>query len=541
VPTIVSVRRRVALTAFVLVLACAAPAAANASGTILVKFRRSASAETKVAASHDDVAGAVAGGVTVVDPQAGESVDQALAEYRARPDVAYAEPNTRLHAFSLSPPNDPDFGTQWALSNISALSGWSVFPGTFAPTPMAPIGIVDSGVDATHPDLAGRISASSATCLNGSCTAGIPTDSDGHGTHVAGIAGAATNNGIGVAGLAYDSPLIAVRVFPTDISSGASISDVADGIAWAASHGAKVINLSLGSTGGAYPITLCNVVELAINQYHAVVVAAAGNGMPEGTPVATPTYPAACPGAVGVAATDEDDLPATFSNYGHPDVFVSAPGVSVLSTLPGGYGFGSGTSMASPFVTGLAALIRSLHPDASVTAVRQILALSADKVAGGSYGADPYSTCTGCTWDTYYGYGRIDVARALTTPVPPPPPPPPGPPAPPPPPPPTSPTAARDRTAPVVRVYAAKGRHRRPLRLRYRVHDNRGRTGEVVSIYKHKKVLRSMKRRLRTTSNAVAYWVQWTPRARGSYRFCVRATDGSGNRSRLTCASVSVR
>src|SRR5262249_25699175 len=151
--------------------------------------------------------------------------------------------------------------------------------------------------------------------------------------------------------------------------------------------------------------TLCNAVELAINSYHAVVVAAAGNS---GVP--TPSYPSACPGVVGVAATDSSDLPASFSNYGNPDVFVSAPGVDILSTYPAalspsdcpldpvGYCRLDGTSMASPFVSAVAALILSLHPDASPSAVRQMLASSADKVGALPYGTDPYGTCSGCTW-----------------------------------------------------------------------------------------------------------------------------------------------
>ena len=270
----------------------------------------------------------------MVDPQPGESVSDALTRYRARPDVLYAEPNRVLHLLDLSPPSDPGYGSQWALDAISALGGWSVFPGTFSPSPSVPVGIVDTGVDATHPDL-GNVSGLSATCLNGICTQGVPTDDDGHGTHVSGIAAATTDNGVGVSGLSYASPLIVVRVFSSDASLGAYDSDIANGIAWAASHGAKVINLSLGATGGSYPYTLCNAVELAMNSYGASVVAAAGNGNPPGTPVSTPTWPAACPGAIGVAATDSSDQPASFSNYGNPDVFVSAPGVNVLSTVSG--------------------------------------------------------------------------------------------------------------------------------------------------------------------------------------------------------------
>ena len=440
-------------------------------------------------------------------------------------------------------PDDALYASQWAPPAISAVAGWSAFPGTFSPTQGPGLAIIDTGVDATHEDLAGRISTASATCLGGSCSGGIPADDAGHGTHVAGIAGATTNNGLGVAGLAFASPLIVVRVFSPDPTQAATSADIANGIAWAAAHGATVINLSLGGYG-AYPITLCNAVELATTSYGAVVVAAAGNGNPEGTPVATPSYPAACPGAIGVAATDSADQPAAFSNFGSPDVFVSAPGVHVLSTLPGDYyDYMSGTSMASPFVAALAALIRSAHPAATVLQVRQVLALTSDKVGAAAYGPDPYGTCAGCTWEPHYGYGRINVQRALTTALllpPPPPPPPLRPPPPPPPPPPVTP-AAVDTAAPVVHPYGASGRHGAVLRLRYRVHDNSGHTTERITVYRRSRALTTLTRPLRTTDDAVAYWVSWRPRTRGGYRFCVRGTDGSGNRSRLVCAAVSVR
>ena len=141
------------------------------------------------------------------------------------------------HLLALGAPNDPDYSQQWALSRIDAGGGWSLFPGTFTPVTGAPIGIVDTGVDGSHGDLAGRLSAS-AVC-SGGCAAGAPTDPVGHGTS-AGIAGAATNNAVGVSGLAFSSPLMAVRVFHNDATYGwiAEDSDVADGIAWAAQHGA---------------------------------------------------------------------------------------------------------------------------------------------------------------------------------------------------------------------------------------------------------------------------------------------------------------
>jgi hypothetical protein len=545
--------RGLSILACLFALSGVCAATASADDTILVQFAQPSKAGAKVQAAGDDVDGSVVGGVTVVDPEPGESTAHALADYRARPDVVYAEPNRSRQLFDLTAPDDTYFDWQWAPDAIFALGGWTLFPSSFSAVPMAPIGIVDTGVDATHEDLAGRVSPLSATCLSRSCTQGIPTDDDGHGTHVSGIAGAATGNGTGIAGIAFGSPLIDVRVFPAGSNPLADDSDIADGIAWAASHGAKVINLSVGGYG-AYPVTLCNAVELAVDSYGAVVVAAAGNGDVNGDPVSTPSYPAACPGAIGVAATDWNDDPAPFSNYGSPDVFVSAPGYFVLAPYPTAdcppsYGDPpdycelSGTSMASPHVAGLVALIRTLHPEASVTQVREILALSSDKVGAGAYGADPYGTCAGCTWEPFHGYGRIDVARALAAGVPaaPPPPPPPAPPALPPPPPPPPPPAARDARSPVVHVYGAKGRRRHLVRLRYRVADNSGKTSERVLVYRKKKLLKAFKRPLRTTDNAVAYWVPYRFAARTLYRYCVRATDSSGNRSALRCAVVRIR
>ena len=322
--------RRFALLVAFAALACAGPAAALADSTILVKFASTYGSGAKVAALGDDVTGTTVGGVKVVDPQPGESVADALARYRARPDVLYAEPNRVVHLLdpppaddtcysrSVGPPRDLRRRRLVGLSRhvLASPSG----PRSGSSTP---------GVDATHPDLVANVAASGRDLPRRRLRLRHSDRHGGHGTHVSGIAAATTEQRRSESsGLAFASPLIAVRVFHDD-GSGSAIafdSDVANGIAWAAEHGAKVINLS---RGGGYSLTECNAVELAINSYHAVVVAAAGNSS-----VATPTYPAACPGVVGVAATDASDLPATFSNYGSPDVFVSAPGVFILSTWP---------------------------------------------------------------------------------------------------------------------------------------------------------------------------------------------------------------
>src|SRR4249920_2010444 len=380
---------------------------------ILVRFADPAGSRAKVEALGDDVVRQTRSHVAVVQVAPGQSPAQALAEYRARGDVLYAEPNRFRRLLSLGAPNDPSYGVQWALPAISALAGWNLFPASYTAAPGATVGIVDTGVEATHSDLTPNMTSDGATCVSG-CAPGNPTDIEGHGTHVAGIAAAAANNSVGIAGLSYSSPIVAVRVFQDDPDNGviATDADVADGVIWAAQHGARTINLSLGAPG--YSQTMCNAISTAINSYHVVVVAAAGNSS-----TSVQSYPASCPGAIGVAATDSTDHAASFSNYGAPNVFVSAPGVGIRSTYPGnGYADMSGTSMASPYVTGLAALLLGEHPGISVNGVRQIFAKTSDKIGGATYATDPFVTCTGCTWDAHYGYGRIDVAAALAAAVP---------------------------------------------------------------------------------------------------------------------------
>jgi len=182
---------------------------------------------------------------------------------------------------------------------------------------------------------------------------------------------------------------------------------VAAGIIWAADHGARAMNLSLG--GSSYSKTLCNAVSYALSHGSLVVVAAGNSG------TSAASYPAACPGALGVAATDSNDLTPSWSNYGAPNVSVSARGVSIYSTyVGGGYATLSGTSMATPFVTGLAGLLFSQTPTRTPANVKTILASTSDKVGSVAYGSDPYGTCSGCTWNGTYGYGRIDVLAALS-------------------------------------------------------------------------------------------------------------------------------
>src|SRR5207302_8926076 len=236
-----SVRRtRLAVAILALVFA---PSAAAATPTILVKFRQPSAADTRIKALGDDAAGQTANRVSIVRLASGESVAARIAAYSKRADVLYAEPNGQVHALALDPPNDPYFSSQWAFDVTGALGGWALYPGAFGGTDGAPLAVVDTGVSAAHPDLTGRVRTDlGATCLYPSpCTAGPATDDEGHGTHVAGIAGAATNNGIGVAGVAFSSPIIPVKVL--DSTGSGYDSDVASGIVWAAQQGSRVINL----------------------------------------------------------------------------------------------------------------------------------------------------------------------------------------------------------------------------------------------------------------------------------------------------------
>jgi len=344
------------------------------------------------------------------------TVDQTLDFYRSLPNVVYAEPNYLADQDGLAAPDDTFFGAQWGLAKIDALAGWGVYPGSFAAAG-APIAFVDSGIDASHPDLAGQV-GTGANCVTGVCVAGgVTLDDNGHGTVNAGAAAAAANNGIGVAGVAPGTHLIPVKALgPGGTGTYAAI---AAGIIWAADDGAKVINLSLAGTAPSQ--TLCGAVSYALDK-GVFVDAAAGN-----FGSAAPVYPAACPGVAGVAATDQNDATPSWSDTG-PNVFVAAPGVSVHATYPGNlYALATGTSVSTALVSGLASLLLGQDPSRNPADVRRILATTSDKVGVAQYGADPYSTCAGCTWSTTDGYGRIDVLRALsagTAPVAPPPAPP---------------------------------------------------------------------------------------------------------------------
>jgi thermitase len=328
----------------------AAPVSDFSQEQILVKFKPDVTLP-EAAEVHRQLGGHVKEIIAGIDVQVvkvpkGQEMAKAKA-YASNPRVAYAEPD--FVAEALGTPDDVWFVDQWGMVKVQAPQAWDITTGS----PTITIAILDTGVDLDHPDLASKI----VRTVNFSSS---PTVGDvrGHGTHVAGIAAAITNNGIGVAGLGYSATIMNVKVLGDD--GRGSYSWIASGIVWAADNGAEVINLSLG--GSAASSALEGAINYAWNK-GVVVVAAAGN---DGS--TSPCYPAYYTNCIAVAATDPSDELVGFSNRGGW-VDVAAPGVVVvstyLSTINGGYNFMSGTSMASPHVAGLAALVFTVVSDSN--------------------------------------------------------------------------------------------------------------------------------------------------------------------------------
>ncbi len=356
---------------------------------------------------------------------AGLDVEQAVRTYQRSPAVAYAEPDFLVRT-SSEQPNDPGFSALYGLHNtgqtggtpdadIDAFEAWGVTKGTRNTL----VAVVDTGVDINHPDLSENIWTNSGE-LPGN---GVDDDDNGyvddvhgwdfhnddntvydgawddHGTHVAGTIGAAGGNGIGVTGVTWRTRLMPVKFLGPD---GGYISDAIAALDYAVANGAVISNNSWG--GGGYSQALKDAIEHAGSHGH-LFVAAAGNGGADGTGDdndTTPAFPASYTSTnlVAVAATDHAGKLAPFSNYGRASVDLAAPGVGVLSTLPANaYGRYSGTSMATPHVSGAAALLLSAEPALSHSRLKRRLLATVDHTKGLRA-----STASG---------GRLNLARAL--------------------------------------------------------------------------------------------------------------------------------
>ena len=245
-------------------------------------------------------------------------------------------------------PSDPSYPDQWSLPQI----GWDSVFGTVDPAGSAVVALLDTGVDASHPDLAGQLVAGRSMLDSSAGT----TDPNGHGTAMAGIIAARTDNAEGIAGIGYAG----VKVMPVTVLDADGLgqdSDIIAGVVWAVDHGADVINMSFSNPG------FSESLQAAIDYAWAndvVVVAATGN---DGSSAAT--FPAGDRGVIGVSNTDRSDTLAPSSNYG-PDVFLAAPGVGIITTAPGGGSTSvTGTSASSAAVAAAAALLRANDPSAS--------------------------------------------------------------------------------------------------------------------------------------------------------------------------------
>src|SRR5947207_8759431 len=262
-----------ALAAFVF-SAVVLPGSASAGGRIIVKYRKGARRRAYARALGDaHVVGSVRRQGTRVLAVSGNPV-AAAARIDAAPGVAWAEPDWRLHALDV--PNDPLLDQLGGLGLMHAQAGWDAvgISGSFAADGGVPVAIVDTGIDAGHEDLAGKTTRC-ATSVNGAVSEGSCTDDNDHGTHVAGTIGALANNGLGIAGVAFNSPLVICKALGGD--GGGDTSDVASCIEWAHSRGAKVISMSLG---GPPSRTLQAAVKDAWDgggRSGSVLVAAAGN------------------------------------------------------------------------------------------------------------------------------------------------------------------------------------------------------------------------------------------------------------------------
>jgi len=313
-------------------------------------------------------------------------------------DVDAVDPNFAI--WSTATPNDAGFGNLWGLHNtgqsggtadadIDAPEAWNLTTGSTA-NPVV-VGIIDTGIDYTHPDLAANIWVNAGEIAgNGIDDDGNgyiddihgwdfvnndsnPMDDNGHGTHVAGTIAGVGNNGTGVVGVNWSAQVMALKFL--DANGSGTTANAVKAVNYATANGARLTNNSWG--GGGYSSTLYNAINAA-RSAGVLFIAAAGN-----SGSSTASYPAAynLDNVISVAATDRNDALASFSNYGSSWVDLAAPGVSILSTVPGGYSYYSGTSMATPHVAGVAALAWAYSPDATYAQVRDAILQGADAKA----------------------------------------------------------------------------------------------------------------------------------------------------------------
>jgi len=390
---------------------------------VLVKIRADASGPERAGvdvdadADFDEHVAEVQGGTIRRIHSRSRNTDRLIADLARNPAVLYVEPNYLLHAAVI--PNDPQFGQLWGLRNtgqviqgtpgtpgadIKAEPAWTVTTGT----PAVVVGVVDTGIDYNHPDLAANVWSNPGgiggcpagthgfNAINGTCD---PLDDNNHGSHVSGTIGAVGNNAVGVVGVNWTTSIMALK-FLNAAGSGTTANAISaiDFAVNAKIAGVNVRVLSNSWGGGGFSQALLDEINKA-NANDILFVAAAGNNGSNND--LTPHFPSSynAPNVVAVAATDNNDALASFSNFGATSVHLGAPGVNVLSTTRNNtYSFFSGTSMATPHVSGAAALILSTGAFTTAQLKSQIL-----------NNVDPIPSLAGITSTG----GRLDVCKAI--------------------------------------------------------------------------------------------------------------------------------
>ena len=373
---------------------------------VLVKFRDNVSAKSmtslhKALQIQEKGRFRLVNNLTLVEPSGGQSIEETVAALNASSSVEYAEPNYLLTAFQQSLlPNDPRFASLYGLHNTGQVGGtidadidapeaWALQTGR-----QVVIAVIDTGVDYTHADLRNNIWVNTDEIPNNGIdddgngyiddirgwdfanNDNDPMDDNRHGTHVAGIIAAQGNNNTGVVGVNWSARIMPLKFMSA--AGGGTTSDAIRAIEYAVANGAKISNNSWG--GGAFSQALFDAINAANNAGHLIVAAAGNSGNNNDT---SPSYPASydLPNVIAVAASTPNDTLAGFSNFGARNVDLAAPGVGILSTIPGNaYASLSGTSMASPFVAGVAGLILSNSPNLSITQLRDRLLNTTDPI-----------------------------------------------------------------------------------------------------------------------------------------------------------------
>ncbi|MFN2533002.1 MAG: S8 family serine peptidase [Pyrinomonadaceae bacterium] len=412
-------------------------AAARRDGELLVQFRPGISELQKniAASSHGLQRKKVlrgGAGIEKLQLASGQNIETAALQLMLDPSVEFAEPNFLINKDQLATtPDDPRFREQWALRNvgqesgqygsdINAVGAWQTTTGMSSVV----VAVIDSGIDFTHPDLLNTEWRNQADTVDGldeehdgyvddmngwdfTNDSGVIRDEQGHGTAVGGLIAAQGNNGLGVSGVMWSAKLMSLRVL--DASGTGDVGNAVEAIDYAASHGAQVINLSWGTSGNS--LILKDAIERAIRHGVAVVCSAGNNGQDVDN---TAYYPASFGSRdlVAVAATDNLDQLASWSNFGQRNVTVAAPGTNILTTqIGGGYWAVTGTSASAPLVSGVVGLLKSVNPALNVQqtvkaisdGARKITSLT-DKVSSGGV-LDAAATLQSIRGNPYAGIG----------------------------------------------------------------------------------------------------------------------------------------